>query len=51
MLDAWTRGGRRDLRRPEVAMQVTCRTAAALLELGEEEPGGVTKTMRGRRRW
>ena len=29
-------------------MHVTCRSAAAVLKLGEEEPDGVTKTMRGR---
>ena len=31
-------------------MQATCGDAAAVLEVGEEEPGDVTKTMRGRRR-
>jgi hypothetical protein len=41
------RGSRRDLRRLEVAIQVTCGDAAAVLEVGEEEPGGATKTMRG----
>jgi hypothetical protein len=30
-------------------MQVTCGGAAAVLEGGEEEPGGATKIMRGRR--
>jgi hypothetical protein len=30
-------------------MQVTCGDAAAVLEVGEEEPSGATKTMRGRR--
>jgi hypothetical protein len=30
-------------------MQVACGDAAAVLEVGEEEPGGVTKSMRGRR--
>jgi hypothetical protein len=30
-------------------MRVTCGDAAAVLEGGEEEPGGATKTMRGRR--
>jgi hypothetical protein len=30
-------------------MQVTCRDAAVVLEVGEEEPSGATKTMRGRR--
>jgi hypothetical protein len=29
-------------------MQVACGDAAAVLEVGEEEPGSVTKTMRGR---
>jgi hypothetical protein len=29
-------------------MQVTCGDAAAVLEVGEKEPGGVTKTMHGR---
>jgi hypothetical protein len=29
-------------------MQVACGDAAAMLKVGEEEPGGVTKTMRGR---
>jgi hypothetical protein len=29
-------------------MQVACGDAAAVLEVGEEEPDGVTKTMRGR---
>jgi hypothetical protein len=43
------RGSQRDLRWPEVAMQVACGDAAAVLKVGEEEPGGVTKTMRGRR--
>jgi hypothetical protein len=28
-------------------MQVSCGDAAAVLEVGEEEPGGVTKTMCG----
>jgi hypothetical protein len=30
-------------------MQVAYGDAAVVLEVGEEEPGGVTKTMRGRR--
>jgi hypothetical protein len=30
-------------------MQVACGDAAAVLEVGEEEPSGVMKTMRGRR--
>jgi hypothetical protein len=30
-------------------MQVSCGDAAVVLEVGEKEPGGVTKTMRGRR--
>jgi hypothetical protein len=30
-------------------MQVTYGGAAAVLEVGEEEPSGATKTMRGRR--
>jgi hypothetical protein len=30
-------------------MQVTYGDAAAVLEVGEEEPSGATKTMRGRR--
>jgi hypothetical protein len=30
-------------------MQVTCGDAAAVLKVGEEEPRGVMKTMRGRR--
>jgi hypothetical protein len=30
-------------------MQVTCGDAAAVLEVGEEEPSGATKTMRRRR--
>jgi hypothetical protein len=30
-------------------MQVTCGDAAAVLEVGKEEPGGATKTMRRRR--
>jgi hypothetical protein len=29
-------------------MQVACGDAAAVLEVDEEEPGGVTKTMHGR---
>jgi hypothetical protein len=41
------RGSRQDLRRLEVAMQVTCGGAAAVLEVGEEEPGGAMKTMCG----
>jgi hypothetical protein len=41
------RGSRRDLRRLGVAMQVTCGGAVVVLEVGEEEPGGATKTMRG----
>jgi hypothetical protein len=28
-------------------MQVTCGDVAVVLEVGEEEPGGMTKTMRG----
>jgi hypothetical protein len=31
-------------------MQVTCVDVAVVLELGEQEPGGARKTMRGRRR-
>jgi hypothetical protein len=30
-------------------MQVACGDAAVVLKVGEEEPGGVTKTMRERR--
>jgi hypothetical protein len=30
-------------------MQVTCGDAVAVLEVGEEEPSGAMKTMRGRR--
>jgi hypothetical protein len=30
-------------------MQVTCGDAATVLEVGEEEPSGAMKTMRGRR--
>jgi hypothetical protein len=30
-------------------MQVACGDATAVLEVGEEEPDGMTKTMRGRR--
>jgi hypothetical protein len=30
-------------------MQVACGDAAVVLEVGEEEPSGTTKTMRGRR--
>jgi hypothetical protein len=41
---------RRDLRRLRVAMQVTCGDATAVIKVGEEEPGGMTKTMRRRRR-
>jgi hypothetical protein len=43
------RGSRRDLRRLGVAMQVAYGDATVVLEVGEEEPGGVTKTMRRRR--
>jgi hypothetical protein len=43
------RGSRQDLRQPGGAMQVTCGDAAAVLEVGEEEPDGATKTMRGQR--
>jgi hypothetical protein len=43
------RGSRRDLRWLEVAMQVTCGGAAAVLEGGEEEPSGAMKTICGRR--
>jgi hypothetical protein len=43
------RGSRRDLRWLGVAMQVTCGDAVVVLEVGEEEPDGVTKTMRRRR--
>jgi hypothetical protein len=32
----------------KVAMHVTGRGAAAVLEVAEEEPDGVTKTLRGR---
>jgi hypothetical protein len=39
---------RRERRWPKVAMHVTYRGAAAVLEVGEEEPGGLTKTLRGR---
>jgi hypothetical protein len=41
------RGSRRDLGRLGVAMQVAYGDAMVVLEVGEEEPGGVTKTMRG----
>jgi hypothetical protein len=41
----WTpdchRGSRRDLCQPEVAMHVTCGSAAPVLEVGEEEPDSV----------
>jgi hypothetical protein len=30
-------------------MQVACGDATAVVKVGEEEPSGVTKTMRGRR--
>jgi hypothetical protein len=43
------RGSWRDLRRLGVAIQVACGDAVAVLEVGEEEPDGVTKTRRGRR--
>jgi hypothetical protein len=45
----WRRGSRQDLRRLGVAMQVACGDAVVVLEVGEEEPGGMTKTMRGLR--
>jgi hypothetical protein len=43
-------GRRRDLQQPGGAMQGTCVDAAAVLQWGEEEPGGAMKTMRERRR-
>jgi hypothetical protein len=43
------RGSRWDLQRLGVAMQVAYGDAAAVLKVGEEEPSGMTKTMR--RRW
>jgi hypothetical protein len=41
-------GSRRCLRWPEVAMKVTCGGVAAVLEVGKEDPGGLTYTIRGR---
>jgi hypothetical protein len=41
------RGSQRGLQRPEVVMQVTCAGAAAVLEVGEEDPDSVKKTMHG----
>jgi hypothetical protein len=43
------RGSQRDLQWLGVAMQVGYADAAAVLKVGEEETGGVTKTMGGRR--
>jgi hypothetical protein len=34
------------MHRPE-EVQITCRSAATVLKVGEEEPGGVTKTTHG----